>query len=41
MNDLRIFDPARQDYTIEPGGYDLLTGPDSATPLLTAHIEVK
>ncbi|MCX6287154.1 MAG: glycoside hydrolase family 3 C-terminal domain-containing protein [Bacteroidetes bacterium] len=41
VNDLRIFDPAIQDYYVEPGGYDLLIGPDSATPLLTTHIEVK
>jgi len=41
VNDFRLFDPSLQDYTVEPGGYDLLIGPDSSTPLLTAHIEVK
>lgn len=41
VNDLRIFDPVKQDYAVEQGGYELLIGPDSATPLLTANIEVK
>ena len=40
-NDLRIFDPSRQDYYIEPGVYDLLIGPDSGTASLTASIELK
>jgi beta-glucosidase len=39
-NDLRIFDPSRQDYYIEPGTYDLMIGPDSGTTLQTVSIEV-
>jgi beta-glucosidase len=41
VNDLRIFDPLKQDYTVEQGGYELLIGPDSAAPLLTVHVKVK
>ena len=35
------YDPAAQDYTVETGAYELLVGPDSATPLLTVNIEIK
>ncbi len=41
VNDLRIFDPAAQDYTVEKGSYELLVGHDSATPLLTVNIDIK
>ncbi len=41
LNDLRIYDPERQDYIVETGPYELLVGPDSATPLLTVNIEIK
>lgn len=41
VNDLRIFDPSAQDYTVEKGTYELLVCPDSATPLLTVNIEIK
>ena len=41
VNDLRIFDPGGQDYFVEPGGYDLLIGPDSSAPLLMARVNIR